>query len=158
MSNYLNCVLHVVSSPISYFHSTFPLFLMPILGFFYSFRKDAHESSLSRRKEDLWGLEKKLQEGQRRLSASEELQNKRESRLNVSHRILTQREMDLEVSRRKITEADYLELKEKEAAIIARLADFEARETVRDACLCSSSSLLFFKKILNGCAVLIAGS
>lgn len=97
-------------------------------------------------------MEKKLQEGQQKLSASEELLNKRESRLNVWHGILTQRKMNLEVSRRKITEAAYLELKEKEAAIIARLADFEARETVRGACLCSSSSLLFFEKILNGCA------
>lgn len=103
-------------------------------------------------------MEKKLQEGQQRLSASEELLNKRESLLTETHRILTQREMGLEVSRRKITEAAYLELKEKEAAIITRLDDFEAREKVRDACLCSSSSLLFFKKLLNGCAVLIAGS
>lgn len=105
-------------------------------------RKEAHESTLLRQKEDLQDWEKKLQEGQQRLSESQGLLNKRESRLNDANKLVNQKERDLEESKKKIDAAN-MALKEKETVLCTRLADVGAREEVGEvtfatACFCLS--------------------
>lgn len=94
--------------------------------------QEAHESTLSKQREDLREWEKKLQEGEERLAKGQRILNEREQRANENDRMCRQKEKDLEETQKKI-DATNITLKNKEDDVNNRLADLTLKEKEFDS-------------------------
>lgn len=92
-------------------------------------RKDAHETSLSKQREDLLDWERKLQEGEERLCEARRILNQREERVNEIDRSFKQKESELEEAQKKIDKAN-MDLKKKDEDTSQRLANLIVKEKV----------------------------
>jgi len=109
-------------------------------------RQEAHESTLSKQREDLWEWEKKLQEGEERLAKGQRIINEREQRANENDRLCQQKEKDLEEAQKKI-DATNITLRSKEEDVNNRLADIALKEKV-SICLCD---IVYLYYVFSGC-------
>nr|KYP35721.1 Putative nuclear matrix constituent protein 1-like protein [Cajanus cajan] len=94
--------------------------------------QEAHESTLSKQREDLREWEKKLQEGEERLAKGQRILNEREQRANENDRMCRQKEKDLEETQKKI-DATNITLQNKEDDVNNRLADLTLKEKEFDS-------------------------
>lgn len=90
-------------------------------------RRETHESTLSKQREDLQDWERKLCESEERLGDRQRILNEREKRTNEMDKIYKQKEKDLEDMQKMIDEATKT-LKEKEDDISCRLSKLAIRE------------------------------
>ncbi|KAK4416291.1 protein CROWDED NUCLEI 1 [Sesamum alatum] len=97
----------------------------------FTTERDAHDTALSKQREDLREWERKLQEAEERLADSRRLLNQREERANENDKILKEKQNDLEELRKKI-EISNSTLKNKEDDISSRLASIALKEKEAD--------------------------
>ncbi|KAK7340780.1 hypothetical protein VNO77_21493 [Canavalia gladiata] len=94
--------------------------------------QEAHESTLSKQREDLREWEKKLQEGEERLAKGQRILNEREQRANENDRLCRQKEKDLEEAQKNI-DATNITLRNKEDDVNSRLASITLKEKECDS-------------------------
>lgn len=97
----------------------------------FNSEKDAHETSLSKQREDLLDWERKLQEGEERLCEARRILNQREERVNEIDRSFKQKESELEEAQKKIDKAN-MDLKKKDEDTSQRLANLILKEKGAD--------------------------
>lgn len=90
-------------------------------------RREAHEISICKQREDLREWEQKLQEGEERLAEGRRLLNQREQRANENDKIWKMKEKELEVTQKKIDDAN-LALKKEEEDMGKRLSTLALKE------------------------------
>ncbi|XP_004297151.1 PREDICTED: putative nuclear matrix constituent protein 1-like protein [Fragaria vesca subsp. vesca] len=94
--------------------------------------REAHKETFYRQRVDLNEWEKKLKEGEARLSNLRKLLNEKEEKTNENEIILKQKEKDLYEAERKIESSNAL-LKDKEDDVNRRLADLVSKEKEVDS-------------------------
>ncbi|XP_011099290.1 protein CROWDED NUCLEI 1 isoform X1 [Sesamum indicum] len=98
---------------------------------FFTTEREAHDTALSKQREDVREWERKLQEAEERLADSRRLLNQREERANENDKVLKEKQNDLEELRKKI-EISNSTLKNKEDDISSRLASIALKEKEAD--------------------------
>ncbi|GMH19031.1 hypothetical protein Nepgr_020872 [Nepenthes gracilis] len=98
----------------------------------FSLEREAHEVTLSKRREDLQEWERKLHDREERLGEARGALNQREERLNENDRSFNLKKKDLEEAQKKIDAAN-MELSKKEDDINSRLASLRANEKEADS-------------------------
>ncbi|KAK6129098.1 hypothetical protein DH2020_037171 [Rehmannia glutinosa] len=89
---------------------------------FFTTEREAHDTAISKQREELRERERKLQEAEERLADGRRLLNQREERANDNDKILKEKQNDLEDLRKKLEIANSA-LKNKEDDISSRLAN-----------------------------------
>lgn len=98
----------------------------------FSTEREAHESNLSKQREDLRGWEKKLQEREEGLAEVRRLLNQREERANENDMLYQKKQEDLNQVQKKINLTNDT-LKKKEEDIDSRVANLAVKEKEAEA-------------------------